>query len=195
LEADASAGLAFGSVVPMEHDHEKGFIVGYRVTDFRKLRGRVAKLQDGGIGANMAVRTTVARNLGFDSMLGAGGYFPSCEDGDFTYRVLRAGYSVAHIPGSSVDHFGYRDMDSGRNLTRQTYMAIGAAYFKHVRTGDPIALLILGHVYLLALRQMSVNLIRRRRPFGLRRPWDVSRGILKSFELSVDRRRALYENS
>src|SRR5207245_11425030 len=56
LEGDPEAAIAFGAVVPAECDHREGFIVGYVPPRQERLTGRLAKLQDGGIGAKMAVR-------------------------------------------------------------------------------------------------------------------------------------------
>src|SRR5262249_39368762 len=56
IDADTGAGLAFGAVVPARHDPEDGFIVGFMPSRPARLTGRLAKLWDEGISANVAVR-------------------------------------------------------------------------------------------------------------------------------------------
>ena len=196
LSRDAGAGLAFGNVVPAACDPRDGFIVGYSVPSAARLTGRLAKCRDGGIGANMAVKVNAARQIGgFDEVLGAGGYFPSCEDGDFAYRVLKNHFAILHIVESTVVHYGLRDWAAGSGLTRQTYMGIGAAYFKHVRSGDAAAGIVLGQQFALSVREVLVNLALRRKPVGFGRLAYLGRGVLRSYEKKVDRSTGLYVGS
>lgn len=193
FSVDAAVGLAFGNVVPAPCDPRDGFIVGYIVRTDARLTGRVAKCRDGGIGANMAVRTSVVRALGgFDEVLGAGGYFPSCEDWDFAYRVLKGGYAIRQIANSSVLHHGIRDWAAGATLPRQTYMSIGAAYFKHVRCGDIVALVVLAQQFALSLWEIVRNVAKRRSPVGLGRLVYLGWGIVRSYEKKVDRQSGRY---
>ena len=102
-------------MVPVACDTQEGFIVGYLPAKPGRMFGRLAKLRDGGIGANMAIRRSALEITGaFDEMLGAGGHFPSCEDGDMAYRMLKAGFALAHVPAAEVRHFGFRDWASVR---------------------------------------------------------------------------------
>lgn len=191
---DPRVGLVFGNVVPIPVPESEGFIVGYKVAARRVLRGRLGKLRDGGIGASMAVRIAASQQIGnFDEMLGAGGHFASCEDGDFTYRILKAGFSVAHEPNAVVDHGGVRDWASGPALVLSTYHAVGAAYAKHLRCGDPVGALLLGQQVLLCGWEVTRNAARFRRPLGLRRISSLARGAYAGWRAPVDKRRGLFE--
>ncbi|MFN0144947.1 MAG: glycosyltransferase [Dehalococcoidia bacterium] len=193
LRGDASAALAFGQVVPAACDPREGFIVGYRVMRRRRLTGRRSKLLDGGIGANMAVRrSTIIALGGFDRYLGPGAEFRACEDGDLSYRALKHGGAVLHVPESVVTHYGLRTWREGTGLVRDTFVAVGAAYFKHVRAGDPIGLLLLLQQFGFALRECGSQAVQGKRPLGMGRLLALGLGIWRSFELPVDRRTALY---
>lgn len=193
LKCDSGAGAAFGAVVAAPYEHAKGFIAGYVPSKTRRLRGRLGKLWDGGIGASMAFRRDALVAIGpFDELLGAGGYFPSCEDGDVAYRVLKGGYAVWHVPRAVVVHYGLRDWRSGSRLTRQTYVAVAVAYMKHLRLGDSVALLLLMQQAWFGLRNLFASLVRWRRPFGFGRVLALGVGIWRSFELKVSRAPALY---
>jgi GT2 family glycosyltransferase len=134
LEADDAVGIAFGAVIPAPCDPRDGFIVGFVPDRRRRLTGRLGKWFDSGISANMALRRTALDAVGgFDEMLGTGAYFPSAEDIDIAYRVLRAGFPLLHVPGSVVIHYGLRDWRSGSALMRRTYLAVAAAYMKHIK--------------------------------------------------------------
>ncbi len=193
LSADDGAGLAFGNVVPAACDPKDGFIVGYSIPSSARLTGRLAKCRDGGIGANMAVKVNAARQIGgFDEVLGPGGHFPSCEDGDFAYRVLKNHFAILHIVESTVVHYGLRDWAAGSQLTRRTYMGIGAAYFKHVRGGDAAAVIVLCQQFAMSVREVLVNLSLRRKPVGFGRLAYLGRGVLRSYEKKVDRTTGRY---
>lgn len=187
------AGVAYGTVAPVAHDPRQGFIVAYAPPKRQCIGGKLAKLRDEGIGANMALRRAVlARTGGFDELLGAGGYFPSMEDQEFTYRVLAAGYGLLHVPESRVLHAGFRDWRSGGPLIRKTYVAIGAAYMKFVRRGDPVGPVLLLQQLWLAVENVVRCAAARRRPLGLGRLGGLLVGMWRSFELEVDPRLALY---
>jgi GT2 family glycosyltransferase len=193
LAADGSAGLAFGEVTPAACPPEDGFIVGYHVPRHQTLRGRFAKRLDGGIGANMAVRRSHALAIGgFDEVLGAGAYFPSCEDGDFAYRTLKSGAHIVHVPSAEVVHYGIRDWTSGKRLTRTTYLAVSAAYFKHARCWDAVGLYLVVHEAGRAAREIAKSALGRRRPLGVGRLAYLGVGIARSFDRKVDRRTGLY---
>lgn len=193
LLAAPRSGIAFGEVRPAQHDTALGFIVGYRPTASRELKGRLAKLRDGGIGANMAVKTEAVRKIGgFDEYLGPGGQFHACLDGDIAYRMLANGFSLLHVPSSVVLHHGFREMATSGPSVRRTYTGIGASYFKYVRCGDMAGLLLLGHQVGLVSFDIGKHLLRRRRPIGLGKLWGLLRGVRLSFGRSVDRKSLRY---
>ncbi len=193
MHNDPSAGVAYGAVIPAPHDARAGFIVGFDPPHWRRLCGRLAKLRDAGISANVALRRTALQATdGFDEMLGPGGYFPCAEDFDLTYRVLSQGYAVLHVPAARVVHHGLRDWRSGSRLIHGTYVAIGAAYMKHARLGDPVGVVLLLQETWLAVANILTNVARWRRPFGFGRLGGLLVGVRRSFEVPVERRRAIY---
>jgi GT2 family glycosyltransferase len=195
LSHDPSAGMVYGSVVPAPHDSSDGFIVGFTPAHCARLRGKLAKLRDQGISANVALRRRALDVTGgFDEMLGPGSYFPCAEDFDLTYRVLSHGFTVLHHPAARVSHYGLRDWQSGGALIHRTYIAIGAAYMKHVRVGDPVGVLLLAQEIWRALGTIAQSLARRQGPFGFGRLAGLFIGMRRSFELEVDPRRVLYQH-
>jgi GT2 family glycosyltransferase len=193
LVDDPAAGMAYGSVIPAPHDARDGFIVGFRPSHRTRLYGRLAKLRDCGISANVAVRrTALVTTGGFDEMLGPGGYFSCAEDFDLTYRVLAHGFAVLHVPEAHVLHHGLRDWQSGSALVNSTYVAIGAAYMKHVRLHDFVGLALLTNEVWLAVTNVARHLVRRKGPLGFGRLRSLLVGALRSFELPIERDYAVY---
>ena len=115
--ADGRVAMVFGAVETRAHDPKRGFIAGWRPKRSRVLRGRLDELHNtGAMGACRAVRTSVARSVRFDEMLGPGAPLHAAEDMDFTYRVLKAGWWVAHEPEAFVTHWGLRSYEEGGTL-------------------------------------------------------------------------------
>jgi hypothetical protein len=194
LRDDPTVGIAFGAVIPAVHDPKDGFIVGFRPPRRLRLQGRLAKLRDAGISANVALRRKALQATGgFDEMLGPGSYFACAEDFDLTYRVLSSGYALLHLPAARVVHHGLRDWQSGTGLVRQTYAAIGAAYMKHVRLLDMVGLVLLLQEICLAIANIAQHLAQGRGPFGFGRLRGLLVGMWRSFELKVEPCHALYK--
>jgi GT2 family glycosyltransferase len=196
FQEDAELGLLFGEVAPEDDETaDQGFIVGYHIPKRRRLKGRMAKRLDGGISASMAVRRQVWLAVkGMDEVLGPGSYFPNCEDGDFAYRVLKAGYPMLHLPEARVLHYGLREWDQSSQLTRRTYLSIAAAYFKHVRCGDLFALYLIGQQVAAATANLARRVVTLKPPFGFGRLAYIFVGMFRSFERGVDRRNWLYRS-
>lgn len=193
LRDDPGVGIVFGAVIPAPHDPGDGFIVGFSPVRRARLTGRLAKLRDAGISANVALRRRALQATGgFDEMLGPGGYFACAEDFDLTYRALTRGFALVHLPEARVVHHGLRDWQSGSGLIHRTYIAIGAAYMKHVRLWDPVGVALLLQEVWLAVANILQNVARRRGPFGFGRLGGLFVGIWRSFELRVERRHAVY---
>jgi len=193
LDAHPDAGIACGSVPSAPCDGTKGFIWGWVPSKPRYLKGRLGKLLDGGISANMAFRRTAFEQVGgFDELLGPGSHFVAMEDQEAAYRVLRAGYALLHVPDATVIHYGFRDWTSASGLIRRTYVAIAAAYMKHARRGDPVAVLLLLQETMRATLNVLTSVALRRRPIGLGRLGSLFVGAYRSFELDVDAHSTLY---
>jgi hypothetical protein len=109
---------------------------------------------------------------------------PSCEDGDMSYRVLKAGHHVLSGPDSWVMHHGFRDWREGRQLMRGTGIAVGAAYMKHLRLGDLAILPTLVYEWLICLSWRRLALLRPRS--GVARFGAYALGMVRSFGYQVD---------
>jgi GT2 family glycosyltransferase len=193
FDAHPDAGVACARVTPAPCDPRDGFIVGYEPSRRKRLSGRMGKLFDSGISANMAFRRSAFQQIGgFDEQLGPGGYFVAMEDQEATYRVLGAGYALLQVGEAEVVHYGLRDWDSGSRLIRRTYVAIAAAYMKHVRMGDPVAMLLLLQQGWLATLNLVQHAVARRKPLGLGRMAALFVGLRRSFDLEIDADRVLY---
>lgn len=168
--------MAFGTVNAMPS--AGGFIASYTPRRTRILRGRTAKLADSGIGACMAVRRDAALALGgFDERLGPGAEFASNEEGEFAYRMLKSGRAIAHIPEAIVDHWGARPWVDGRRYSYETYRAIAATCAMHIRTGDPVAGLLLAQQFGLVLWDIAKAVAKKGRPSGLSAAHGLASGI------------------
>jgi GT2 family glycosyltransferase len=155
--------LAFGTVHADEPTSAAGFIPTHYPQAELILRRPISKLRDRGIGACMAVRKEMSLSLGgFDERLGAGGRFPSFEEGEFSYRVLKAGYYVGHLPAARVVHEGLRTWSVGPAYAYHTYRGVGAAYALHARRGDGVATLLLMQQVFSLIARMATNTFRRR---------------------------------
>lgn len=189
--AHLEVGLIFGEVRAAPHDADHGFVPTYDVPRGKRVSSPWLKWREGGIGANAAFRLSVLLAVGpYDELLGPGAPFPNCEDGDMTYRVLRAGHAVLNVPDAYVIHSGYRAWDDGRRLMHGTGLAIGAAYMKHLRLGDLAVLPTLVCEWMRSLSWKRLLLLRRHSGIG-RFLW-YARGMQKSFHYVVDRRQRVY---
>jgi len=178
-------GEILGAVLAGPHDSHAGFIPDYPLSRRRRISSPWMKWREGGIGANMSFRLDVLHAVGpFDEVLGAGGPLHSCEDGDMTYRVLRAGYTVLNVPDTYVIHHGFRTWEQGKVLMHRTGVGVAAAYIKHARLGDPA---VLPTLIVEWLRCISwPRLLRLRRHSGLGRFLSYARGMAISFRYAVD---------
>lgn len=131
-----NVAVAFCNVTAAPHDPTAGFVPVY-VRDEDKLITTVRdKCHARGIGAGHAIRRTHVQKIGgFDDLLGPGSRFPSSEDFDIAVRSLLAGYHVYETSSVSVEHFGFRTWEQGRELTRRDFNSMGAAYSKPIKCG------------------------------------------------------------
>jgi len=143
-----------------------------------------------GMGACMFVRREVTRSVGrFDVHFGGGGRFPSHEDGDYSYRAFRAGFSFVHAPTVIVDHYGMRDFQSGAasRLLRSYAFGRGAFLMKALRLRDPYAVIWLVDFLWMNLRLINpVNFLPGHGPKHVGRLVELVHGLVASFQLRVD---------
>jgi GT2 family glycosyltransferase len=181
-----------GSVLPGPHDQSLGFIPTYPITARRRVNSPWTKWREGGIGANMSFRLDVLRVVGaFDEVLGAGGPLYTCEDGDMTYRVLRAGYCVLQLPEAYVIHHGKRDWKEGQVMMYRVGVGVAAAYMKHLRLLDLAAVPLLLIEWARCISWKRLFLLQPHA--GLRRFLGYARGLGVSFRYSIDRQSRTYK--
>lgn len=111
--ADEQVAAVTGAVVPMEfelpsqelYEEYGGFNRGFAVKTFNLMTSIPAGAGRAGAGASMAVRRSLAVDMGlFDCELDCG--TPSYSGGDFYafYRLIRAGYSIVYWPSAIAWH-------------------------------------------------------------------------------------------
>ncbi len=185
-------GLIFGAVYAGPHDAGAGFVPDYPVPRFRRVTSPWLKWRERGIGANMAFRKEVLERVGsFDEVLGPGAPLHACLDGDMTYRVLKAGYSVLNVPDAYVVHHGFRAWGEGQKMMRRVGLGVGAAYMKHLRLGDPA---VLPTLVVEAARCISWKrlFLLRWRHLGLARFYGYLKGMVQSYHYPIDPQHRTY---
>lgn len=163
--------------------------------DVREWKGRFPPPgRDWGITANFAVRRDVFAAVGrFDSLLGTGAPLVSGEEPDFLFRVLKAGFKVVNASEVVVDHFGARAHGAESSRLWRSYAGgTGAAIFKHVRLGDPDAVVLYLRHLLGCVRLVTTNVVHLRRPIGVGYALAFLSGATASLKFRVDRERRLY---
>lgn len=187
---EPKVAVAFCNVNPGPYDPAQGFVPVYH-RDEDQLFTRVReKTQARGIGAGLAVRKSLIQAMGgFDEMLGAGGVFPSCEDGDIAARALLMGYGVYECSRTAVTHYGFRTWEQGRDLSKRDWAGVGAAYVKPLKCGRWTFLpVVLHEVWTWAILPPLRCLLRFRKPEGLSRAVYFIRGAAQGLHTPVDKR-------
>lgn len=184
-------GQICGAVLPGPHDSGLGFIPDAPISRVKRISSPWLKWRERGISANMGFRLTALRAVGpFDEVLGPGAPLYACEDGDITFRMLEAGYTVLSVPDAYVVHHGFRTWAQGQPFMRRTGVAIGAMHMKHLRIGD---IAVLPTFLIEWMRCISWRrLLTLRRYNGLARFAMFGLGCIISYQFSVDRQRRIY---
>jgi O-antigen biosynthesis protein len=129
-----------GLVVPFELETEaqlrferlgglgKGFVRQWHRTHWQESAGRrYANTGPLGVGANMAFRRSVFREVGpFDPALGAGTTTGGGDDLDAFFRVLKAGHTLVYEPAAFVRHRHRRDDTALKTQVRNWSMGMQA---------------------------------------------------------------------
>lgn len=192
--ADAGADILFGPVLPSPAipDVQAVCVPAWSFPAARDLRpGEVC-----GMGANMALRRTALDRLPegprFDPALGPGARFPAGEEGDFVYRLRRAGARAALRPDLHLYHRAWRTPDHWRSVLHG-YGAGDAAFFaKHARCGDGWAARSLAARLLSLTARAGAKALLRRPNNDAALVRGLCRGLASSLRLGVDRRTRLY---
>jgi GT2 family glycosyltransferase len=194
LLANPELEMAFGALVPIEHDPSKFHVQGNQLgaRTFRIMRGRRRAYVRGGAGANLVARRRVFDVIGeWDEQIGPGSAFKGCEEWDIYYRALASGAAVALSPRPEMLHCGIRSLEDSRVLAWGYAYGEGAVIGKHLRLADfgmvvPALGILLGDI-LDAPRRVW----HRQRPGARSFVWKC-RGIVAGVRHRVDRERRVF---
>jgi len=197
FESDPKIGLGFGTVSAPPYDATEGLIPTFdpgpvpRTFGPEVLRRGPINL---GMGANMAARRSAWLQVGgLDDHFGPGTAFPAAEETDMAVRVLDAHLAIAHAPGPRVIHHGFRRASAAPKLYHGYWLAGGAMYGKHIRSGDRRAIMWA----LRDLSGLSFEAARKAvtgvRPTGANAARFLVKGLYLSTRTPVDKRLRMYE--
>ncbi len=187
--------VAFCNVEPGPYDQSAGFIPIYVRQGNKLVRNMWDKCRARGIGAGQAVRRDAILAIGgFDDNVGPGALFPACVDGDITIRALLNKLWVYETSDVAVIHDGFRTWQQGRELTKRNWYAIGAVYAKPLKCGQwSILPVILYEVLVVALWGPLSNILRLKKPQGLRMFLYFCQGFIQSLKTPIDCRRTVFK--
>lgn len=194
LASQPRTAVLFCSVVAPPHDESIGYVPQYRPSRDRLLRTAMSTCLHRGIGAGMALRRDVVLSLdGIDQSFGPGARFASGDDWDLQLRTILQGWESFETNRLEVIHHGFRTYEQGRAHTRRDWFAMGAAAAKPVRAGH-VSLVALGLGLLLndAVLPLLRDLIRLRKPQGVRRITAFCNGYARGLATRVDRQTLKY---
>lgn len=186
------AGILFGQVHLCEETAKDPAIIAVPCLYFDEKR-YLKRGEIFGMGANMAMRQEVARRgVRFDTLLGPGMPIPAAEEGDFIYRIQRAGVQILLEPKVTLVHRAGRTREQWERI--QYGYGVGDAAFamKHLRCGDLSSLKKiwngLGYIGMrIVLR--TLQRVQHAERFYIRGFWN---GIWSSLHLAIDRETRLY---
>jgi GT2 family glycosyltransferase len=198
--ADPEAGLLYGQVLVPESLKEaerNGVIVpNLPIPKYERLIKGGTLFRVFGMGANYALRRSIIDRVGgFDEALGGGGPLRSSQDFDFAYRVYRSGAAVLLVPDVKVDHYGSRTGDQWPATMKAYGVGDGAFYSKHIRCGDPLAMMLFGKVLLLSgARYAKTALLERKLRDDDYTP-NLFVGIRDAAKFAIDPKHRLYRET
>lgn len=181
--------VTFCGVEAGEHDPTAGFIPDYVFNGERMLTSMHDARHVRGLGAGIAVRRNIVEEIGcFDSMLGPGARFPSCDDRDIAMRALLSRYYVYETSTIAVKHFGFRTWQQGRQLAHRDFLAIGAVYSKFLKCGRVDMMYLPAYEFIKhALWPLIRDLLCFRQPRGIVRITAFAEGFVGGLRTSVNR--------
>ena len=175
-----------GGVTAGLPNRDRGFVPTFRPPRPRLHRSVLLAYQSRGIGANMAVRAQMLRDIGgFDEILGPGAPVGAGTDSDVLCRLLRRGHWILDVPEPAVVHYGYRVGQQIRPRLWTYSMSDGAICMKHLRCGDAA---FVPSLVVRGARQVKwANIAQLRRPTGVTTFTAFVAGALMSFRYPIDR--------
>ena len=193
LDSQATAVVAFCSVVPVPYDPKLGYVPAYELKKNRLLCSVSALCLGVGLGAGMALRRDFALGLGgFDERFGPGARFPSADDWDVALRALLTGRHVYETSELSILHDGFRSFEEGRQHVRRDWVALGAVCAKPLRAGHLEVLAV--PIWLVASKAVwpaFTDLLRLHKP-RIGRIVAFTQGFVAGLRMRVDRRTLLF---
>ena len=189
------ADVLFGPVLPSPAipDVESVCVPAWSFSEARDLRpGEVC-----GMGANMALRRSALDLLPpgdyFDSHLGPGAPFPAGEEGDFVYRLRRAGARASLRPSLRLYHRAFRTPSHWQTVLEGYGVGDAAFFGKHARCGDAWARRNLADRLGRGLaRSWAKSLLRRRPNNDAAYVRGFLRGLRQSLKTPIDVQTRLY---
>lgn len=176
------------NVVPGEHDEAKGFIPTYERTDSTLVKTIWQKRSARGIGASLAIRRDIVISMGgYDNNLGPGAYFQDGDDIDLVTRAILKGWWVYETHEVAVTHYGFRTWQEGKALTKRNWIGIGATYAKPLKCGYwQILILVFYEAFYIGLLPPLWNLLRFKKPNGLKQIYYFFVGFFRALATPVD---------
>ena len=187
-------GMVFGTVEAGSHDSALGYIPAYHPGGSYLVTSSRDKCKARGIGACMSLRKSLAISLGgFDEMLGAGGPFFSCEDGDMSVRMLLNGHPLYETDRVSVVHNGFRTWEQGRKVAHKDFLAIGASYSKPLKCGHWGFWVVPAYEFFaMAVLPPIKDLLSFRKPRGFKRITGFIHGFFVGLKTPVEKKTLLF---
>jgi GT2 family glycosyltransferase len=198
--ADKQAGLLYGQVLipeSLQEAERNGLIVpSLPIAKYERLIKGGTRYKVFGMGANYALRRSILERVGlFDEALGGGGPLRSSQDFDFAYRVYRAGYAVILVPDVKVDHYGSRTGDQWPATLKAYGVGDGAFYSKHIRCGDPLAMLLFGKLLLANGARFAKRALLKRELGPNEYTTHLFVGIRDAAKFAIDPKHRLYRET
>lgn len=178
------AAIIFGQLHAVEHDEAAAFVPSIEF-DTPRVFDRLWRSHGLlGMGANMIIPRATFEEVGlFDIDLGPGGRLITGEEVELMYRCLDRRMAIVQDPSVHVVHWGIRSKSDGvaDAVISEGFYAAMAGHGKHLRQGRwsaaPIVLHEIGWLVWTILGQV----VRRRRPFHIRRMGVLLRGLRDGF--------------
>ena len=131
-----------GRTLPGDQFKPEDLVPSIRESNERKVYRKRPKNTEVLYGAYFAASRDLFISLkpkAFDERLGIGTKFPGADDTDFTYRVIRAGYSIVYEPKILAYH--HPEPRSWRKMRYDYSIGYGAYMSKYLLEGDIIMLI------------------------------------------------------
>ena len=143
----SNVGMVFGRTQPY-YPPQPGKRTRISIKDWpdeKRLRSRLSLVnRSAGMGGNMAIsRKAFARTGPFEELLDHGTDLPGAGDFEMSFRVLKCGCEVVYTPSAICKHKRWLPEEEYLETETGYSMARAAAWAKHAKAGDSIAIVSL----------------------------------------------------